>query len=205
LADDKTVEACLCRHVTTPQDAIDFVVAYPERCVAVGIDTLTLWSTGRCGWRPADRWLQQRYPAVTKQVIAPASLYGAMALGGMSIVYKLRQKFPTLGVSETHPKVLYYALTGNSYGSQRLEAKTAWLASQFQCSLRVDTEHELDAAMSAFAAWRWLARRWTRDLHSLPQIAADGGELVRIAGESNYPWPEDPLEVDPELLQNLEE
>ena len=33
------------------------------RIVAAGIDTLTEWNTGTCGWRAADLWLRKKYPA----------------------------------------------------------------------------------------------------------------------------------------------
>lgn len=31
--------------------------------IAIGIDTLTYWSTGPSGWRPADRWLKKTLQA----------------------------------------------------------------------------------------------------------------------------------------------
>jgi hypothetical protein len=38
---------------------------------ALGVDTLTWWSTGPGGWMPADRWLRQQYPAVRNSVVTP--------------------------------------------------------------------------------------------------------------------------------------
>ena len=56
----------------------------------IGVNTLTAWSTGRAGWRPADRWLRYRYPEVRNSVASPNSLFGSMALNGMSVLMSLR-------------------------------------------------------------------------------------------------------------------
>ena len=45
---------------------------------ALGVDTLSCWSTGPSGWRPADRWLRERYPDVQNSVVSPNSLFGSM-------------------------------------------------------------------------------------------------------------------------------
>jgi hypothetical protein len=40
-------------------------------------------------------------------IMSPNSLYGAMAIGGMALAFRLRQKWPELELNETHPKVLF--------------------------------------------------------------------------------------------------
>ena len=82
--------------------------------LALGIDTLTAWSTGTCGWRPADDWLRRQYanqPRVALSVVSPNGLFGSMGLNGMAIAIECRRHWPKLFITETHPKVLYYALT----------------------------------------------------------------------------------------------
>ena len=89
----------------------------------MGIDTLTVWSTGSCGWRPADRYLREKYPAVKNSILSPNGLLAAMVANGMALVGTLRVIWPDLVVSETHPKVLYFVLTGSLYD---YEKKRAW-------------------------------------------------------------------------------
>src|SRR5262249_3810366 len=65
------------------------VIAHLERLPAVaalGVDTLTCWSTGTGGWRPADRWLRDRYKLVRNSVMTPNGLAGSMGLNGMSVL-----------------------------------------------------------------------------------------------------------------------
>ena len=70
------------------------------------------WSTGRCGWRPADRWLRGQYPRVANSVVSPNSLFGSMALNGAACVHQLAAQWPDAMISETHPKVGYHATVG---------------------------------------------------------------------------------------------
>jgi len=60
------------RLVTTTLGTVENVVSYLESLrslTALGVDTLTCWSTGPSGWRPADRWLRQRYPQAKNSVV----------------------------------------------------------------------------------------------------------------------------------------
>ncbi len=100
--------------VDTVEDAVASILNI-ETLLGLGVDTLTCWGTGPHGWRPADRWLRHRYPKVQKSVVAPNSLYGAMSLNGMAALVAARQAFPDVFVTETHPKVLYYAQFNECY------------------------------------------------------------------------------------------
>ena len=57
--------------------------------------------------------------------MAPNSLYGAMAIGGMALAFRLREKWPELELNETHPKVLLHALGGPRYEQKRQETVDA--------------------------------------------------------------------------------
>lgn len=83
--------------------------------IGLGVDTLTCWSTGPSGWRPADRWLRHRYPEVENSVASPNSLLGSMGLGGMAVLIATRQTHTSTTVTETHPKVLCWHLLGKKY------------------------------------------------------------------------------------------
>ena len=87
------------------------VISMIDDVILIGIDTLTCWSTGKSGWRPADRWLKKRYTEISNSIASANSLFGSMGLNGMSVLISLRELMPDLYISETHPKVLYYALS----------------------------------------------------------------------------------------------
>lgn len=102
-----------CATATRPDTGavINWLTSGAEPLLGLGIDTLTLWSTGKSGWRPADLELRKRYKGVRNSVLPPNFLSGAMSLNGMMVMLSLRREFPDLTVSEAHPKVLYFART----------------------------------------------------------------------------------------------
>ena len=156
--------------------------------LAVGVDSLTCWGTGRSGWRPADRWLRAQYPAVARSVASPNSLYGSMSLGGMAALLTLRARDPGVVVTETHPKVLYRAFwrRHHDYAAEG-RAMDRDLSLALGLDVRTANDHEWDAAVSAFAALHALRDDWTLDLHALPLL---GGErLVAPCGPTRYAWP----------------
>jgi len=157
----------------------------------IGVDTLTEWSMGSAGWRPADRWLREKYAAVAKSVVSPNAIFGAMSLNGMSVVHALRQRDAALVVSETHPKVLYFALAGTKYDwNDSRQSMIAWLNELLGgATLGSVTDDEFDAVLSAWTCAQGVAGRWTRDLHA--SNAGDGiaGAPIRPAGPTNYFWP----------------
>lgn len=183
----------ICDTVPTAEHAINW---FRQRChdcepSAFGVDTLTLWSTGPAGWRPADRALRAAYPAVAASVTAPNSLYGAMPIKGVAVALALRHEFRKLKITETHPKVLYFALARSEYDfvlcrDQMVQSLVEWVALG-PCT--VGSEHAWDALVSAFAAHQWDTGNWLNDLHQLP--CDDGEQLIlRKELESNYAWPE---------------
>lgn len=173
----------------TAESVIAFVEGVENVLLGIGVDTLTGWSTGSCGWRPADRWLRRQYPAVSNSVASPNSLYGAMAVNGMSVLIALREKFSNLFVTETHPKVLHWHLRGERYDYANAGPRmNQVLANQVGIPIAPKNEHEWDAAISAIAAYLGASGQWSHDLHSLP---VDGAErLVFPCGLTQYAWPE---------------
>lgn len=182
-----------CATVPTAEDALDW---FRERCrdqepKALGVDTLTLWSTGPAGWRPADRALRTAYPGVATSVTAPNSLYGAMLINGIAVALALRNAFERLRITETHPKVLYFTLTQSVYDfvqrrDQMVQKLVDWVALG---PCHVGDDHAWDALASAFAARQWDTGEWPNDLHQLPCNA--GETLIPAHGsEGHYAWPE---------------
>lgn len=159
-----------------------------EMPIGAGIDTLTVLSTGDSGWRPADVWLRGNYPQVKNSVLSPNSLQGAMSLNGLVMMYSLRSLSESILISETHPKVLYYHLTGiqHNYRINR-ELMNEQLSQWLGLSINTGTDHEWDAALSCFAVYEGISRRWTNNLHQLPSIADE--ELVHLGGPSHFYWP----------------
>src|SRR5829696_4436391 len=151
--------------------------------VAVGIDTLLHWSDGPSGWRPADRFLRITYPEARGSVLSPNGLYGSMAIGGMALAIRLREHWPEVLLNETHPKVLYHALSGARYQASKVEAAIEWFLERAGLGARkINNEHELDALLSAWATSTGLAESWS-------DLAAGHEQLLFPAGVVSYLWP----------------
>jgi hypothetical protein len=159
-----------------------------ERCwssvpVAAGVDTLLHWSDGASGWRPADRWLRTTYPKTALSVASANSLYGAMAVGGMALALRLRARWPSILLNETHPKVLIPALGGERYADSSPEAAMAWFAKLAGLDVSgVRSGHELDALLSAWATRQGLIDGWA-------DLVGDDPALLFPAGKVTYTWP----------------
>ncbi|MBG0793606.1 DUF429 domain-containing protein [Methylocystis sp. H62] len=97
--------------VNTVDDAMKWAVdaCGTRKPIAAGIDTLLHWATSESGMRPCDQQLRATYRAVRNSIVAPNGLFGAMAIGGLALALRLRQKWPGLVLNETHPKVLLHA------------------------------------------------------------------------------------------------
>jgi hypothetical protein len=172
----------------TAEDVITFLESLPT-VAGIGVDTLTCWSTGGGGWRPADRWLRERYKEVRNSVMTPNGLAGSMGLNGMSVLLAVRHRLPNLPIIETHPKVLYWALAKRKYdyASSRSQME-ALLGDAVGAAVDTANEHEWDALLSAFAAASGVRQRWTNDLHALPTRA--GERLTMPCGKTHYYWPD---------------
>lgn len=164
---------------TNTLGTIEEVIALLEHTPSVlglGIDTLTCWSTGSGGWRPADRWLRTQYPAIWHSVVSPNGLRGSMAVSGMALLMAVRPGQPDLVVTETHPKVLHQVLANARHDYVGRRALMDELLSQALGLGGVPAnEHEWDAAVSALAVLEGLSGRWKHDLHRLGTL---GGERL---------------------------
>ena len=156
--------------------------------LGIGVDTLTCWSTGPSGWRPADRWLKDQYPEVKGSVASPNSLYGSMSVNGMAVLLALRDVAPEITITETHPKVLHWHMMRRPYSFESSQVTmTEALASEFGLPFSCTSDHEWDAALSALVAFRGVSGKWQRDLHTLP--ITSGERLVMPCGVTKYFWP----------------
>ena len=112
-----------------------------------------------------------------------------MGLNGMGVLIAARRRFADVSITETHPKVLYWQLSGKKYDYETSRTgMDAVLANALGISVAPATDHEWDAAISAFAVLEGITGRWTHDLHELPII--EGKRLVTPCGRTRYFWPE---------------
>lgn len=168
------------------QDAVDWITHLCSTAPdGMGIDTLLSWELGRSGWRGADLALRARYPQVKRSVTSPNSLHGSMSVQGPAVALRLREEWPGLGVTETHPKLLYFALTGKKYEwSRRSDEMTRWLSREFALPpTPIANDHEWDALVSACAAWCGFEGVWKTDLTNLARSP------VSPIARARYFWP----------------
>ena len=179
--------------VTTLQTAEDALRFFERQRngPAIGIDTLTCWSTGPGGWRPADRWLRENYPKVRNSVVTPNGLFGSMGLNGPSVLLTLRNATPCLMATETHPKVLHCHFSNERYDFLgHHDRMNALLARLLHLAITVITEHAWDAAISAYAAYVGYVREWSLDLHDEYRFRpAENERIVWPCGQTHYFWP----------------
>jgi hypothetical protein len=116
--------------------------------------------------------------------MSPNALFGAMAVGGVGLAIRLKEQWPTIDITETHPKVLFHALHGANYAKSEIAIAFDWFVTHAALATgSVKNEHELDALISAWAAKEGLLRRW-EDLCE-PRT----GDMIFPAGRVFYLWP----------------
>jgi hypothetical protein len=152
--------------------------------ISAGIDTLLHWSDGSGGWRRADLTLRKTYPEVLKSVIAPNSLYGAMVAGGVGLAIRLREHWPSITLTETHPKVLFHTLRGSRYVAGDVGSAAIWFAEKhgLPSPEKLD-EHQFDALISAWVAREGHNRCWCDLCEPL------SNDMIFPAGPVSYLWP----------------
>ncbi len=109
----------------------------------------------------------------------------------MGVLRVIRAEQPSVLVTEAHPKVLYFALSGIKHdwsgGHQQMNQ---WLAGQLGVgSLSITNDHEWDALISAWACAQGALGRWTLDLHAPISGYGPGGTIQQPAGATKYFWP----------------
>ena len=157
--------------------------------IAIGIDTLTCWSTGHSGWRPADRWLKNTYHNITNSVVSANSLFGSMGINGMSVLIHMRENNPNIKITETHPKVLYYAIANEQYNYENNHTiMDSFLSNVLKTEITTNNDHEWDAAISVYAAVNGMLGIWATDLHQLSP--SQNEKTITPCGNTNYWWPQ---------------
>jgi predicted nuclease with RNAse H fold len=125
--------------------------------VGIGVDAPLWWSSGSGGLRKADQWIRDQYGLHHRNVQAVNSLWGSVLAQGMMFVTRIREAFPGVNVTETHPKAVLVALGRESWKEQLSAIPTI-------LTLDSKPDHERDALISGIAAREGFEGRWKRDL-----------------------------------------
>jgi len=171
---------------TSTVDCADEAVAFVRsRCLdrppaGAGVDAPLWWSSGLSGDRHADQWLRKRYGLAGGEVQAANSLRGAALTQGAMFVFRMRELFPGVPVTESHPKALLKAIS---------EDKWAKFAERFQLYDSPSDEHARDAVIGAVAAREAFEGRWTHDLGDSRLVGELDPNLYWLA-PVHYFWPE---------------
>jgi len=167
--------------VNCADEAIAFVRARLDRAPAgVGVDAPLWWSSGRSGGRASDAWLRRRYGLSGGEVQAANSLRGAALVQGVMFVQRIRELFPAVPVTESHPKAVLKVLTRGDW-----EAFTR----RFGVKVAVATEHERDAIIAAISAREGFRGRWPHDL-TTKRLPAEQDPGSYWLAPVHYFWPE---------------
>jgi predicted nuclease with RNAse H fold len=177
-SDDSAHTSC----VDCADEAIQVVLQHVNSTPAgVGVDSPLWWSSGRSGDRLADMWLREKYGFSGGQVQTANSLRGAALVQGAMFVQRMREHFPNIGVTETHPKAVYKALGMKNWAA---------FIERFSLTVEVRTEqaHERDAVISAVAAREGFEHRWPRDLGKSRHASEQDPSTFWLA-PVHYFWP----------------
>ncbi len=148
----------------------------------IGVDAPLWWCSGHAGIRQADTWIRDTYNLSSGNVQAVNSLRGAVLAQGMMFIKRIREIFPNVNVTETHPKAVIAAL-----------GKEAWrdyfAALPTDETLESQPDHQRDAVISAVAAREGFEGRWTKDLIR-DRYPTEQNPLDYWLAPVHYYWPE---------------
>ena len=154
-ADESACHTCTVDFVDAAVEIIrEHVNAMPA---AIGVDAPLWWSSGKGGLRKADQWIRRQYGLHPRNVQAVNSLWGSVLAQGMMFVTRIREVFPSVNISETHPKAVLVALGREPWKVHLASIRTT-------VTLDSKPDHERDAIISAVAAREGFEGRWKRDL-----------------------------------------
>lgn len=147
----------------------------------VGIDAPLWWSSGKSGDRYADQWLRKRYGLPGGQVQTVNSLRGAALTQSAMFIQRMREIYPAVPVTESHPKALLKALTQDD-----------WVAFSDRFGLKIADakDHERDALIAAISAREGFQGRWSNDL-SIKRLPSEQDPQGYWLAPVHYFWPED--------------
>ena len=168
--------------VSCVDEAIAFVLAHiGKQPAGVGVDAPLWWTSGPSGDRHADQWLRKRYRLSGGEVQASNSLRGAALTQGVMFVHRLRETYPAVRVTESHPKALLKAIA---------DGRWATFAARFNVNASPADEHTRDAIVAAVAARETFDGRWTANLAN-SRLTSEQDPLTYWLAPIHYGWPEE--------------
>ena len=154
----KADESCHTCTVDFVDAAVEIIREHVNAMPAgIGVDAPLWWSSGKGGLRKADQWIRRQYGLHPRNVQAVNSLWGSVLAQGMMFVTRVREVFPSVNISETHPKAVLVALGREPWKVHLASIRT-------MVTLDSKPDHERDAIISAVAAREGFEGRWKRDL-----------------------------------------
>ena len=171
---------CKCKTVSSVDEAKNWIVAVASGRdpLGIGIDAPLWWSAAAGGDRLVDKKLRRATRIRSNSVMAVNSLRGAALSGGALLASLMREKFPNIGITESHPKALL----------QECSMDDAAIAEHFGIDSTWDDDHQRDAAVAAVCAWKGFQGGWV-------DLADDRDGLVEQDPKSywlkpvHYWWP----------------
>ena len=163
-----------CITVSSVDDAVKEIEKWGE-ALGLGIDAPMWWASHKGGSRKADdriRSIHRRTGMNSSTVQSPNSLQGAALIGGMMLASRIREKFPSTRITESHPKAVIHAC-------------------EFLLEFFNYGEHERDAAIGAVCAREGFEGRWTVDL-ARDRHKSEQDPFSYWLAPIHYFWPEDP-------------
>ncbi len=171
-----------CTRVSSVDEAVEAIADKGEPC-ALGVDAPMWWSSGVGGGRKSDEILRKAYGIHPGTVQSVNSLRGAALVGGTLLAFRVRERFPSVKVTEAHPKALLRAL----------DLKRNNFPGEFGLSCgSSDNEDEQDAAIAAVCARQAFTGEWTTDLadERFRHKSEQDPKCYWLA-PMHYYWPED--------------
>jgi len=169
--------------VNCADEAFKFVVEQTtSQPAGAGVDAPLWWSSGRSSDRQADQWLRGHYHIAAGTVQTANSLQGAALVQGVMFVQRMRERYPNVPVTESHPKAVLIAL----------ELTWPQFQNRFEIAATItdEQEHERDAIIAAVAAREGFGGRWSRDLSLLRHPSEQEPDAYWLA-PVHYFWPDE--------------
>jgi predicted nuclease with RNAse H fold len=165
--------------VNCTDDAIKLVMSLLSNAPAgIGIDAPMWWSSARSGDRKVDQWLRETYGLSGGQVQTANSLRGAALVQGAMFAHRIREIYPDVPITETHPKALLTALKASNKGS---------FEDRFGV-LFPSNEHIRDAIVSAIVAREGFSKSTSVDLSESRSLSEQDPKRYWLK-PIHYLWP----------------
>ncbi|MDP2846604.1 MAG: hypothetical protein Q8O35_00270 [Humidesulfovibrio sp.] len=164
-------------------EAVDIVLREASVAPAgLGVDSPLWLSSGPSGDRAADCWVRKERRGNAQAI---NSLRGAVLVQGLMFVQRMRERFPSVNVTEVHPKALLKD-KGEGYWTSFFTE----IGTRTPVAVHSDKDHERDALIAAIAARQGFCGHWQHDLALLDPLPGEQTPPERSLRPVHYFWPE---------------